>query len=151
MCTDWLAVLITRGLLSNEKIRQASELARERKLWLEEQLVTQQFCTPEDIAMAKEEAYAVDAADRRQARVLLWTMSFPNEILELLPESVCRENTIFPLQEGTDRLVIAVADPSNSEVPEKLCFILNRTIEIRLAWADDIRRAIDHYYGPASD
>jgi hypothetical protein len=117
---------------------------------IESQLVALGYCDHAQIASAKAQAYGHSAEDRRQPRIQIGAVEIASEAIESVPESVCRENNILPLAKRTDRLVIAIADQSNTDTIEKLRFILNNRIDTRLAWSEDIRRAIDHYYGARS-
>jgi type IV pilus assembly protein PilB len=71
----------------------------------------------------------------------------PEEVVGLLPESVARENTIFPLACEGDSIRIAVCDPGDLDTQEKLRFILNRNIEQSLALREQIVEAINRHYG----
>src|SRR4051812_35625601 len=76
----------------------------------------------------------------------LTEVTIPEAIIELVPESVARENAILPLAEEDDALKVIVSDPYDIDTVEKLRFILNRRIEIALAPRDKILEAINKYY-----
>ena len=65
----------------------------------------------------------------------------------MLPESVARENTIFPISESGGALRVATCDPSDLDAQEKLRFILNRDVEMALAVREQIVEAINRHYG----
>jgi uncharacterized protein (TIGR02996 family) len=72
----------------------------------------------------------------------------PAAVIELVPESVARENVVLPVGIGGYReLTFAMADASDRDTIEKLAFIFNRDIEPLPADADQIRDAIDRHYG----
>ena len=71
----------------------------------------------------------------------------PPSVVELVPESVARENAILPLAENDGDLTVIVSDPLDLEVFEKLRFILNKQIEIALAPREHILEAVNRYYG----
>ena len=71
----------------------------------------------------------------------------PPNVVELVPESVARENAVIPLAEGDGKLKVIVSDPNDFETIDKLVFILNRQIEIALAPRESILEAINRYYG----
>ena len=71
----------------------------------------------------------------------------PRDVLELLPESVARENQLFPLDSQGRTILLAAADPTNFETLQTLEYILNRDVVLVAAEADDVRRAIDREYG----
>jgi Ca-activated chloride channel family protein len=73
-------------------------------------------------------------------------------VCELIPESVARENTIVPIAEKGDKLVVRMSDPSDLDTIEKLRFILNRPIEAVGGSATEIQETIDqHYVGGDGD
>ena len=74
----------------------------------------------------------------------------PMSAIELVPESVARENTMLPLTEEDGALVVVVHDPYDNEILEKLRFVLNRRVEHVIAPKSHIEAAIEWYYsGPA--
>ena len=79
--------------------------------------------------------------------VNLAEITVPEEIVQLLPESVARENTIFPLSESGGTLRIATCDPTDMDAQEKLRFILNREVEMALAVREQIVESINRHYG----
>ena len=70
----------------------------------------------------------------------------PRSIVDRIPESVARENTILPIREHGAALVVAVDDPEDIDTIEKLRFILNRPMETALPHSTDIHSVIDRYY-----
>ena len=74
-------------------------------------------------------------------------VKIPEEVIELVPESVARENAILPLSQEDDALKVIVSDPFDIETIEKLRFILNRKVETALAPRESILEAINRYYG----
>lgn len=71
----------------------------------------------------------------------------PRDVLEMLPESVARENLLFPLAAQGRTLLFAAAEPTNFDTLQKLEFILNRDIVLVGAGEADVRRAINRHYG----
>ena len=67
--------------------------------------------------------------------------------VELLPESVARENAVLPLDEEDGALCVVMSGPQDYDTREKLVFILNRKIEIAIAPRSKILEAIERYYG----
>src|SRR6185312_143152 len=71
----------------------------------------------------------------------------PKSVIELVPESVARENVIIPLAIEGNILKIITADPSNYETLQKLQFILNKDVQPVLAVQEQIQDAINRNYG----
>jgi type IV pilus assembly protein PilB len=73
--------------------------------------------------------------------------SIPRPVLELVPESVARENLVLPLTEQGRVLLMALPDPCDWGLVDKLRFILNRDVVVVRADGEDIRAAINRHYG----
>jgi MshEN domain len=71
----------------------------------------------------------------------------PRAVLELVPESVARENQIFPLSLDGETLTCAAADPNNILVQDKLSFTLNKLVRLVAAPPEALRKAISRHYG----
>ena len=71
----------------------------------------------------------------------------PRAVLELVPESVARENQIFPLSLDGETLTCAAADPNNILTQDKLSFILNKQVRLVGAPPEALRKAISRHYG----
>ncbi|MEZ6048475.1 MAG: GspE/PulE family protein [Planctomycetaceae bacterium] len=79
--------------------------------------------------------------------VALDGLEIPPSIIELVPESVARENTVIPLELDGDMLKVAISDPMALEVLDKLRFILNKDISVALAPKSKILSTINRHYG----
>src|SRR5271166_6156392 len=77
-------------------------------------------------------------------------IEIPPSVIELVPESLARENIVMPLAQGSGTIKVIMHDPLGFETIEKLRFVLNREIEVTLAPKEAIVEAINKYYGAAS-
>jgi len=73
----------------------------------------------------------------------------PINVVELVPESVARENVVLPLAVGEGGLTLALRDPGDRHLIDVLEFIHNRPIVDVAAPAEQIAAAIDRHYGLA--
>jgi hypothetical protein len=71
----------------------------------------------------------------------------PRVVLELVPESVARENLILPLRLEGETLFVAAADPKDLNTADKLTFILNKKIRLVGYPRELIIAAINKHYG----
>jgi type IV pilus assembly protein PilB len=71
----------------------------------------------------------------------------PPETVELIPEAVARANVVLAVADHGGTLKVAMSDPLDFEMREKLQFIVNCYIEVALAPREKISRAINKYYG----
>jgi uncharacterized protein (TIGR02996 family) len=78
---------------------------------------------------------------------MLADFEIPRNAVELVPESVARENFVLPLDLKGQLLVVATADPQDYDTVQKLNFILNRDIVAVRGEPDDILAAINRHYG----
>ena len=79
--------------------------------------------------------------------VSLVDITIPPAIIEMVPESVARENVIIPHAQEDGMLQIVMSDPSDYETVTKLQFILNKEIQPVLAPKEQIIEAINRHYG----
>jgi hypothetical protein len=70
-------------------------------------------------------------------------------ILELVPESVARENLVLPLSLDGETLTCAAANPNDLLLQDKLSFILTKKVRLIPAPPEAIRAAINRHYGRA--
>ncbi|MEM9586522.1 MAG: GspE/PulE family protein [Planctomycetota bacterium] len=138
--SDFTGLLIKQGVISNEQLAEADQISRDTDTDVGEVLVKMEYASPEDVAKALAEFHKIDYVDLREVRI-------PEAVIELVPESVARENVVMPYRDEDGALQILIADPFDLETIEKLRFILNRKIETALAPRESILGAINNYYG----
>jgi len=68
-------------------------------------------------------------------------------ILELVPESVARENLVLPLSLDGETLTCAAANQNDLLLQDKLSFILTKKVRLVPASPEAIRVAINRHYG----
>ena len=137
---DWTEILIGQGIISPDQLAEAREMGSESDMKLTDALSRLGYATGEEIMRAMAQQHGLDYVN-------LSEMVIPPSVVELVPESVARENAILPLAENDGELTVIVSDPLDFEVFEKLRFILNRRIEIALAPRENILEAVNRYYG----
>ncbi|MBA63139.1 MAG: pilus assembly protein PilB [Planctomycetaceae bacterium] len=138
--SEYVNVLLKRSLVSPDQVTEAEELSRSNSIPLGEALISLNYATSEDVCRAMAEHYSLDYINLSEIKI-------PEAIIELVPETIARENITIPLSEEGDALRVILADPMDVETVEKLRFILNRQIQIALAPRSGILEAINRYYG----
>ena len=137
---DFTELLIRQGTVSREQLREAEQLARDHDMAIGDALVKLDYATGDEVARAMAKFHKLEYVDLSEVRI-------PEEVVELVPESVARENVILPLAEEEDALKVIVTDPFDIETVEKLRFILNRRVVTAIAPREAILEAINRYYG----
>lgn len=84
---------------------------------------------------------------RDAAFVNLDQTSVERWVLELVPESVARENCVLPLDYDGETLKFACLDANDINLADKLRFMLAKNVELLRAREADILDAINRYYG----
>ena len=136
---DWTEILIRRGVIGPDQLKEAQRVGGA----LEDSLVKLGYAEAEDIMKAKAEQHGLPFIELREIEI-------PPSVIELVPESLARENIVMPLAQGSGTIKVIMHDPLGFETIEKLRFVLNREIEVALAPKEAIVEAINKYYGRSS-
>jgi type IV pilus assembly protein PilB len=102
--------------------------------------VKQQYLSANEVMSAVAEHNGLQFVD-------MTDLTIPKSVIELVPESVARENVVLPLELEGNTLKILTADPTNYDTVQKLQFILNKDIVPVLAVQEQIQEAINKNYG----
>jgi type IV pilus assembly protein PilB len=140
MANAFSQILVAEGIVSAEQLAEAVRIAGTSGKQVHDEVVRLGYAPGEKVMKALAKAH-------RLKFVNLADIAVTEEVIDLLPESVARENTIFPLSESGGSLRIATCDPTDMDAQEKLRFILNRDIEMALAVREQIVEAINRHYG----
>ncbi len=137
---DWLYDFVRDGSISEDQLEESLSIARARGRNPEDVLVDMGYLDASAVSSAKARAFGFETID-------LNAMEIPHSLIELVPESVARENTCIPVEFQGEKLIVAVADAMNLELLDKLRFILNRDVELTTAAKESILAAINRHYG----
>ena len=137
---EYTEILIRQGLVSPEQINEAKQMAKESGTKLPDALVRLGYVTGEDVTRAIAEQHGLTYVNVSEVNI-------PPSVIELVPESVARENAVLPLSEGDGKLTVILSDPWDIDTVDKLRFILNKQIELALSPRESILEAINRYYG----
>jgi type IV pilus assembly protein PilB len=140
MAADWLQKLVDDGVISADQLAEAEQIASSMGIKVEEALVKNGYTTDAVIAECQANAFGHEFVDLTETEI-------PPSVIEMVPESVARENTVLPLGLSGESLVIAISDPLALDVMDKLRFILNREIDIKVSSKEQIQTAINRHYG----
>ncbi|MCF0233811.1 MAG: Flp pilus assembly complex ATPase component TadA, partial [Thermoguttaceae bacterium] len=137
---NYLGILNKQGLLSVTQVQEAQELASKTGSKLTKALEQLGYVTAEQIARAVAEEHGKEYVDLKDVAIR-------PAVIELISESIARENCVLPYEEDGDTLRIVVSDPDDMEVFEKLRFILQRPIEALISTREAIQEAVNQHYG----
>jgi type IV pilus assembly protein PilB len=138
---SFTTILIRNSIIGKEQLAHAEQVAAKQGMSVGDALVSLGYATGEQVMRAVAQEHNLEYIDLSETPI-------SPSVVELVPESVARENTILPLDEISDEaLRVIVSDPYDLGTFDKLRFILNRQIEIALAPREAILEAINRYYG----
>lgn len=137
---DFTDVLVKKKLVSPDQVEEAANMAASTGLRLQDALAKLNYVPLIESSRAMAEQGGFEFID-------LTTAEIPKSVTELVPESVARENVVLPLALEGNMMKIAMNDPMNIEVLDKLRFVLNRDIQPVLAPQEQIQEAINRNYG----
>jgi type IV pilus assembly protein PilB len=140
MASDWLQSFIDRGLISEDQLEEARAIARRKGLTPADALVQLGYLEASDVNEAQQSQFG-------EQFVSLEGMEIPQGVIDLVSQSLARENTVIPLRVEDGAVVVAFHDPMALDVVDKLRFVLNRDVKIVVAPKQQIQAAIDRYYG----
>src|SRR5271154_6875525 len=136
---DWTEILVRRGVIGPDQLKEAGRMEG----GVESALVRLGYADADAIMKAKAEQHGLPFVELREIEI-------PASVIELVPESLARENIVMPLSQGAGSIRVIMHDPLDFETIDKLRFVLNREIEVSLAPKDSIVEAINKYYGSST-
>jgi len=135
---DWL---VEQGHITPEQKKEAERFASARGLSMRDAVVQMKLVSPEVAAMGLAEELGYSYVDLRD--------TFPDDsVLDRVPRSLVKRNTILPLFVDEDCLLVACADQPTAELEEELRLIFGVPIRPVIATPLAINQAIAKYYAP---
>ena len=132
------ALLISEGLVSAEQLAEVTRVAESSGKKLHDEIVRLGYAPGDKVMRALAKAHRLKFVD-------LTGITVEQDVIDLLPESVARENSIFPVSKEGNTLRIAGSDPTDIDTQDKLRFILNRDVQYALAPREQIIEAINRH------
>jgi type IV pilus assembly protein PilB len=137
---DFADILLKKKMIGPDQLADAENYASSTGLKLQDAIVKKDYLSANEVMSTIAEFYNMKFVD-------LSTVNIPKSVIEMVPESVARENVVIPLQVEDNTLELITADPTNYETVQKLQFILNKEIRPVLAIQEQIQDAINRNYG----
>lgn len=137
---DWLQRFVDDGTISQSQLEEAQDLAASLGLAVEDALSRLGYISQSDIGKAQADEFNYEYVE-------LEGLQIPNSIIELITESMARENVVIATELEGDTVVVAMHNPNNIDVLDKLRFVLNREVKVVMAPLESIQGAINRHYG----
>lgn len=136
----FVKILIDNGTLGKDQVTDAENLAKQTGESIAVSLVKLGYATDMEVMIAQAKYHRMEFVD-------LENVDISEDIIELMPESVARENVVLPMSQSDGTLKVLMSDPGDVDTIEKLRFILNRDVSTALATRSQISEAINRFYG----
>lgn len=137
---DFTEILLRKKILGPDQLEEAKGMASQTGVKLQDALVKLNYASAAEVMSSIAEFHNMPFVD-------LKGVTIPPAVVEMVPESVARENHVMPLSHENNALQIVMSDPNDLDTIEKLRFILNKDIAPVLADREDIIAAINAHYG----
>lgn len=137
---DFTDVLLKSGTIGPDQLAEADQIANSTGIKIQEALIKTGYVTQAQVMEAIAKFYNLQFVDLNDVEI-------PKTVIELVPESIARENVVLPLAVEGNYIKILMSDPTNFDVIQKLNFILNKDVQPVLADHEQIREAINANYG----
>ena len=137
---DWLERFVDDGTIGESQLEEARSMAANLGITPEDALVRLGYISGGDLGRAQADEFGYEYIELEGRQI-------PNAVIELVTESMARENIVIPIESDGESVVIAMHNPNNIEVIDKLRFVLNREIRPVMAPLESIQGAINRHYG----
>ncbi len=137
---DWLERFVDDGTIGESQLEEARSMAANLGIPCEDALIRLGYISAGDLMRAQSEEFGYDYIELEGRQI-------PNSVIELVTESMARENIVIPIESDGDSVLIAMHNPNNIEIIDKLRFVLNREIRPVMAPLESIQAAINRHYG----
>jgi hypothetical protein len=137
-------VLLQRGIITSAQLKKALELQRKEGGLLGEVLIKMGFISEEDIVQAL-------AIQHDFPYIPLDNYQIDAKIVRLIPQDVARKYEAVAIDKMQDLLVVAMANPLNTEAVATIESITRRKIEMFVSTSTEIKRVLDIAYSAEAD
>src|SRR5713226_4144756 len=101
MADEWY-----KKLVSKEQMAEAQALAGKLGITVVDALLKLEYIDPSQVGQAQAKQFGVEFLD-------ISTVQIPSAVIQLVPESVARENVVIPISRDDDgTLTVAMHDPA---------------------------------------
>jgi len=132
-------LLIERGIINREQLAMALAYQKEKGGLFGEKLVELKFATEEDIAQALTAQYGFPYLP-------LSNYEIDQEVIGAVPENVCKQFCLIPIDKIGKSLTLAMADPLNVQAIEDVELITGCAVQTFVSTSTDIKATITKYY-----
>lgn len=132
-------LLIERGIINHEQLNLGIGKQKDKGGLLGEVLVELGFATERDIAQALTSQYGFPYLP-------LANYEIDEDVIKAVPENVCRQFCLIPIDKIGKSLTLAMSNPLNYQAAEDVELITGCTVQTFVSTATEVKESIDKYY-----
>ena len=135
---DYGDILVKNQVISSDQLQESRDVMKNGGS-LQDALLKLEYANPLQVAKAVAEFNHYEFID-------LTDIEVPDEAIKLMTAGTARESNVVPISTDGLSVKLAVADPSDFGMIQKLSFIMNKEIVPVVASLEQIRELIDKVY-----
>lgn len=135
-----LDTMLDMGLAAREAVDEVRPEAEAAGEGIVDTLVKTGKLDPSVVVMAKSTYFGVESINLSETKL-------SDEVIGAIPRHVARKYNAVPVAAHDGTVVVALADPSDIEAIDGLQVSLGKTLEYRITSEEDLKAALDKYYG----
>lgn len=132
-------LLVERGIINRAQVQQAVDAQKVQGGLFGEVLVRLGFATEENIAQALTSQYGFPYLP-------LANYEIDPDVIKTVPENVCRQFCLIPIDKIGKSLTLAMSNPLNVQAAEDVELITGCMVQVFVATTSDITSSINKYY-----
>ena len=132
-------LLVERGVVTRSQVQEAVDYQKANGGLFGEVLVKLSYATEENIAQALTAQYGFPYLP-------LSNYEIDPEVIKTVPENVCRQFCLIPIDKIGKSLTLAMSNPLNVQAAEDVELITGCTVQTFVSTATDIKSSIAKYY-----
>lgn len=132
-------LLVARGMITADQLKQAMELRKENQTRLSAALVQLGHVNENVLVTFLSQQYGISAISLEDVEV-------SEDVLKLVPINLCEKHGLVPLGIEGNYLNVAISDPTNVAAVDDLRFLCNMEVNVYLSTESAIRALIGRAY-----
>lgn len=132
-------LLIERKIINENQLNEALLLQKQKGGLIGEILVDMGYAKEIDIAQAITTQYGYPYLP-------LANYDISSEIISIIPERVCRQYCLIPIDKIGNTLTLSMSNPLNLQAVEDIETLTKLSVQIFVSTFSDIKNAIDKFY-----
>jgi len=132
-------ILVERGVLSRSKLEEVLAFQKEKGVLFGEAIVQMKLGTEEDVVQALTCQYGFPYLP-------LANYEIAPEVVATVPQNVCKQYCLVPIDKIVRSLTLAMANPLNVQALEDVEKLTDCSVQAFVSTATEINNAIDRYY-----